>query len=288
VIGSEVYRSRLDGMGKKFSGECSCPAFSDWGFCKHLVATALAANDLRPGELEKTANGLTKICDFLRAKGVEPLVEIIMGLTERDPDLLRNIELAATMATADDQTLFVRLKKAITEAARTHGFIEYREARVWAEQIEHLLDQVASLVAGGRVTLALRLLDYFFTRMDDALNSLDDSDGQGGGVYAKGCEIHLAACRAAKPDPVALARDLFARETDSTWDFFHGASEAYGDILGDVGLAEYRRLANEAWQKIKPLQAGGRQAHDEQFNVRYRLCVTSTAGPYGDTQLYER
>jgi hypothetical protein len=136
--------------------------------------------------------------------------------------------------------------------------------------------------------LALRLLDYFFTRMDDALNSLDDSDGQGGGVYAKGCEIHLAACRAAKPDPVALARDLFARETDSTWDFFHGASEAYGDILGDVGLAEYRRLANEAWQKIKPLQAGGRQAHDEQFNVRYRLCVTSTAGPYGDTQLYER
>jgi uncharacterized Zn finger protein len=40
VIGSEVYRCELVGMGKKFSGECSCPAFSDWGFCKHLVATA--------------------------------------------------------------------------------------------------------------------------------------------------------------------------------------------------------------------------------------------------------
>lgn len=271
VIGSEVYHSQLDDTGKKFSGECSCPAFSDWGFCKHLVATALAANDLQPGELEKTANRLTKIRDFLRAKGVERLVEIIMGLTERDPELLRDIELAATAATADDQTLFVQFKKAITEATRTHGFVEYREARAWAERIENLLDQVASLVAGGRAELALRLLEHFFRRMDDALNSLDDSDGRGGGVYAKGCEIHLAACRTAKRDPVVLARDLFAREVDSAWDFFHGASEAYADILGDVGLSEYRRLANEGWQKIKPLRAGGRQAHDEQSSVRYRL-----------------
>ena len=28
------------------------PAFSDWGFCKHLVATALAANALGPGALQ--------------------------------------------------------------------------------------------------------------------------------------------------------------------------------------------------------------------------------------------
>lgn len=271
VIGSEVYRSQLDGTGKRFSGQCSCPAFSDWGFCKHLVATALAANDLQPGELEKAASRLTKIRDYLRAKGVEPLVEMIMSLTERDSNLLRDIELAATAATADDQMLFVQFKKAFTEATRVRAFVEYREARGWAEKLENLLDQVASLVAGGRAELALQLLEYFFTRMDDALNSVDDSDGRGGGVYAKGCEIHLAACRAAKRDPVALARDLFAREVDSAWDFFHGASEAYADILGDVGLSEYRRLANEAWQKIKPLRAGGRRAYDEQSSALYRL-----------------
>lgn len=271
VIGSEVYRSQLDGTGKKFSGECSCPAFSDWGFCKHLVATALAANYLPPGELEKTAGRLTKIRDFLRAKGVEPLVEMIIGLTERDPELLGDIELAATAATADEPTLFVQFKKAITEATRTHGFVEYREARAWAEKIERVLDQIEALIQSDRADLVLRLLDYFYARMDDALNNTDDSDGRGGGVYARACEIHLAACRAAKPEPVALARELFAREVDSNWDFFHGASEAYADILGDVGLAEYRRLANEAWQEIKPLQAGGRQAHDEQFSARYRL-----------------
>jgi uncharacterized Zn finger protein len=271
VIGSEVYRSQLDGLGKKFSGECSCRAFADWGFCKHLVATALAANDLQPGELEKTAGRLAKIRDFLRAKGVEPLVEMIMNLTERDPELLRDVELAATAATADGQTLFVQFKKAITEATRTHGFVEYREVYAWAEKIERILKQIEALIQSGRADLVLRLLDYFYARMDDALNNMDDSDGQGGGVYAKACEIHLAACRESKPEPVALARELFAREVDSDWDFFHGASETYADVLGDAGLAEYRRLANEAWRTIKPLRAGGRQVHDDQFSARYRL-----------------
>ncbi len=271
VIGSEVYRSELAGAGKKFTGECSCPAFSDWGFCKHLVATALTANELGPEATEQVAGRLERVREHLRAKGVEPLVAMIMGLAERNPSLLKDLELAAATDNADDRTLLAQFKKAITEATRTHGFIEYREARSWAQGIESVLDRLASLIGSGRAELVLRLLDHFFARMDEALNNMDDSDGQGGGVYASACEIHLAACREAKPDPVALARELFAREVDSAWDFFHGASETYSDVLGDAGLAEYRRLASDAWQQIKPLRATGRQAHDDQFSARYAL-----------------
>ena len=54
VIGLEVYRSELKRTGKGFSGECSCPAFSDWGFWKHLVATALA-NELGPEPMKQAA-----------------------------------------------------------------------------------------------------------------------------------------------------------------------------------------------------------------------------------------
>src|SRR5207248_494177 len=160
-----------------------------------------------------------------------------------------------------------------TEATRTHGFIEYRPARDWAQGVESMLDRIEPLMESGRAELALRLLDYFFARMDDALQSMDDSDGQGGAVYARGCEIHLTACRAAKPDPVALARDLFAREVDSEWDFFNGASEMYADVLGEAGLAEYRRLASEAWQEIKPLRAREQRTGDEQFGARLRLAA---------------
>jgi uncharacterized Zn finger protein len=278
VIGSEVYRCELEGAGKKFSGKCSCPAFSDWGFCKHLVATALATNELEPGALEEAAGRFARIRDHLRAKGVEPLVEMIMGLAERDPTLLSELELAAAAATADDETLFSQFKKAITEATRTHGFIEYRDAPAWAEKVESILDRIANLIGSGRAQLVLRLLDHFFARMDGALNAMDDSDGQGGSLYAKACDIHLAACREAKPDPVALARGLFAREVDSGWDFFHGASETYQEMLGAAGLAEYRRLASEAWQEVKPLRPGA--LRDDQFGRRY--CLESILASFAE------
>ena len=271
VSGSEVYRALLERSGKAFDGECSCPAFSDWGFCKHLVATALTINDLEPGAVEQSEDRLSRIRNHLRAKGIEPLVEMIMTIAERDPVLRGDLELAATAATADDESLFRQFKKAITEATRTHGYVEYRQAAAWADKILRVLDRIENLIEAGRAKLVLRLIDYFFARMDDAFESVDDSDGDGGAVYARGCEIHLAACRAAKPEPVALARELFAREVNSDWHFFRGASEAYADTLGDAGQREYRRLASEAWQKLKPLRPGGRQTRDDESSNRYQL-----------------
>lgn len=271
VVGSEIYRTELNGAGSKFSGHCSCPAFSDWGFCKHLVATALAANDIEPGALEHAANRLPRIRDHLRSKSVGKLVDIIMELVEREPALLKDLELAATTDVGDDKALFTLFKKAITEATRTHGFVEYREARGWTQGIERVLDRIEGLIEQGRAELVLQLLDHFFVRMDDALLNMDDSDGHGGGVYARACEVHRAACGKAKPDPVRLARELFAREVDSDWDFFHAASAIYGEVLGEAGLTEYRRLAAEAWKQIKPLRADARRADDDQSSLRHRL-----------------
>jgi hypothetical protein len=222
VVGSEVYRCELIGTGKKFSGTCSCPAFSDWGFCKHLVATALTANSLGSEALEQTSNRFAKIREYLRARGIEGLVEMVVGLAERDPALLKELELSAVAAVADDKTLLGQFKKAIAEATRTHRDVEYRKMRDWVQGIDRVLDRLAGLIENGRAALVLQLLDHFFARMDDALGDIDDSDGGGGNLYAKACEIHLAACRQAKPDPVALARALFAREVDSEWDFFTG------------------------------------------------------------------
>lgn len=40
VAGTEDYRTELSGRGANIEGQCSCRAFADWGFCKHMVATA--------------------------------------------------------------------------------------------------------------------------------------------------------------------------------------------------------------------------------------------------------
>lgn len=251
VAGTEIYRCELTGSGERFSGDCNCQAFVDRGFCKHLTAVALAVNNLEPGALEQASNRLGKIRDHLRAKGIDRLVEMVLELAERDGKLLGELELSATLDTADDGALSGQFKKAITDAIRVRGYIEYSDMRDWARQIDGVLDRISVLLEGGRTLLVLQLLEHFFARMDEALPKVDDSDGGGAACYARACRIHVTACEQARPDPIELARALFAREVNSDWDFFFGASDTYADALGAAGLAEYRRLASEAWQKVK-------------------------------------
>ena len=84
-------------------------------------------------------------------------------------------------------------------------------------------------------------------RIERAAESVDDSDGHCGALLERARDIHLAAARAARPEPLQLARDLFAREMEQDSDAFDGAAALYADALGTEGLAEYRRLAAAAW-----------------------------------------
>jgi len=271
VIGSEIYRTELKGAGKRFSGACSCPAFSDHGFCKHMVATALAANHVAPDELKKIGSRFARIRDYLRAQGVDALVKRLMALAERDAAVLQDIELAAVAAGDDDASVLARFRGAIADAISTRDYIEYGEVGEWAAGIEVVLDRVEGLVGQGKAALALPLLDEFFDDMEEALGHVDDSNGEIGALVARAAEIHLAACRTTKPDPVELAQNLYDREAGSDWDFFHGASETYADVLGKAGLAEYRRLAEAAWGKIKPLHAGRGGDDEDRYGLRFRL-----------------
>jgi hypothetical protein len=267
VSGSVDYRAVLTGSGARIGGECSCPAFEDFGFCKHLVATALTANDSDPAPGD---GALDRIRRHLRAKDTESLVALIMDLAERDDLLFRRLEMEAATAADDDKTVLSRLRKAITDATRTGGFVHYREAAAWADGVEAVFDHIAGLVSAGRAALALCLIDHALARIEKAVGEIDDSDGHCTFLLNQTRDIHLAACRAARPEPVALARDLFAREVEGEWDTFDGAVELYADILGESGLAEYRRLATEAWAKIPPLMAG-RRTDDDFSSDRRRL-----------------
>ncbi|WP_456719316.1 MULTISPECIES: SWIM zinc finger family protein [unclassified Bradyrhizobium] len=257
VVGTDVYRCEVKGQGRTISGNCTCRAYGDWGSCKHMAATALAANSLEPAAVEHVSSRLGKIRNHLRAKSVENLVEMVLKLAEKDTKLFEQLGLSAELDTGDETTLLAGFKKAITGATRVRGYIEYRDMRDWTRSIDGVLDHISGLLEGGRASLVLELLDHFFARMDDALTKVDDSDGGGGACYVRACEIHVSACEKSGPDPIELARTLFVREVDSDSDFFFGASETYADILGEAGLAEYRRLATMAWRKVKSRRGRG-------------------------------
>jgi uncharacterized Zn finger protein len=270
VAGTDDYRTELTGRGKTIDGNCTCPAFEGDGFCKHLVATALAANAAGGDSEAEGADALSRIREHLRQKGVDALVETIVDLAERDPALWRKLDMAAASVQADAKTLETRFRRAIDDATRARGFVDYGEAAGWAAGVEEALDALAEVATGDRRELALRLAAHAIGRIERVIGSVDDSGGHCGALLKRARDIHLLGCRAAKPDPVELARDLFARETGGAYDTFHLAAQLYADVLGEKGLAEYRRLATEAWTELPP-RAGKGRAGDEFSSDRFHL-----------------
>lgn len=267
VAGSEDYRTELTGRGKDIDGACSCPAFEDWGFCKHMVATALAANAAGVDAEATGAGTLARIRDHLKRKGIDVLVDMVMEMAERDWALFRKLELATIALDTDDKALEARLRKAIDGVARTRGFVDYGEAGGWATAVDEALDVLADLASGKHAGLTLKLAEHAIDQIEQAIGNIDDSDGHCGGLLERARDIHVSAACAARRDPIALAGDLFAREMADEYDTFYGAASLYAEPLGEAGLEEYRRLAAEAWKKLPPRKAGHER---DEFSDDYR------------------
>lgn len=253
VTGSEHYRIVLTRRGKEIGGECSCPAFRDRGFCKHMVATALAANEVADDERGKGSSVLDRIRAHLKQKGVDALVEMVVELAERDTALLRKLDIAATgSSNRDVKRLEKQLRRAIDVATRTGGSARYDDTHDWADNVGTALDAVSQLVEGRHAALAMDLALHAIDCIEDAIDDIGDSDGESYALLEQAGDIHLAACLAARPDPVVLARDLFARQLHGQHGTFYRAVVRYDEALGEAGLAEYRQLALEAWEKLPP------------------------------------
>jgi uncharacterized Zn finger protein len=249
VTGTEDYRTVLVGAGAKIGGECSCPAFEEWGICKHMVAVALAANAAGNRAETNGPDALSRIRDHLKKRGVDALVEIIVDLAERDLGLFHKLDMAATVDHADDKTLEARMRKLIDKVTRTGNNLDYLEVPAWAADVGSSLDNIEALVSSGRAGLAFNLVERAIDRIGLAIEDIDDSDGDCTALLHRARDIHLAAARVITPEPVELARDLFAREMNGEYATFDDAAALYADVLGEQGLAEYRRLAFKAWQE---------------------------------------
>jgi uncharacterized Zn finger protein len=258
VTGTEDYRVNLLGKGETIKGECDCPAFDDYGFCKHMVATAIAANEIGHGPEREAAGALARIRAHLAGKPNAALIAMIVELAERDRALFRKLEIASAADGADDKTLALSLNKAIDQATATRGYVEYAEAGGWAGGVDEALDALDALDS-THDHLLLKLTERAIDRIESAIESVDDSNGECSVLLERARDLHIRAARGARPDPVALARDLFERETGDGYGTFDDAAWLYAEVLGEAGLAEYRRLATEAWEKLPPLTGRDRE-----------------------------
>lgn len=222
VAGSERYVTQLRASGSRVTAACTCPVGMSGAFCKHAVAV-----------------GLTLL--------VEEGTDIATSTTsERRPRRAARGRSSSATPRRRPVTDVASAKAQLQSTMRLSGHLDWPQTTRWVDRALVAIDAIESLVA-TEPDAAITLCEYVLKRCDAAYGRVDDSGGELSMLMARAEAIHLDACTAAQPDPVALARRLYKVETTAGLDLFADSYERYAAVLGEAGAAEYRRLANAEW-----------------------------------------
>ena len=279
VRGSSVYRVRLWVEDEEPSYECSCPMGDGGAFCKHLVAVALVATGRTaiPADEEPPVD----LREYLSALDQGKLVDLLLERAKDDELFEARLRMDAARAEPGPIST-TAFRQAIDQAFVTHDYVDYRDMYDYASNVHAVVDTLRDLLADEHAEAVIELTEHALDRAEDAVGYVDDSDGYLGGIAEDLQSLHLEACEAARPDPVELAGRLFDRERHAgDLEMFYGAAGTYADVLGEAGLAEYRRLAQAEWDALPPLAPGDDRTWDHD---RYRITniMESLADVTGD------
>ncbi|HTN72254.1 MAG TPA: SWIM zinc finger family protein [Methylomirabilota bacterium] len=273
VRGTYAYRVKLWIEKRALGYSCTCPVGADGEFCKHCVAvglTWLENRELKTPEKSKSVPGVTidDVRAHLLGQDKRALVDMLVEHAMEDDRLRQRLSMKAAKKSSKalDLTTFQR---AIDDAVEPDGFVDYRSAYQYASGIGEVIDSVEDLLKEGFAREVVEVTEHALEAVEEAMGSVDDSDGEMGTILERLQDLHHRACKKAKPDPDALARRLFDWEMHTDYDTFYGAAETYASILGETGLAVYRTLAEAEWAKV-PVLGPGRD-DPEKYGKRFRI-----------------
>ena len=278
VAGTRNYKVRLSFKNSQLKGLCNCPMGDMGVFCKHCVAVGLAYMDgvnsdknvssTNKIKTSEPAITLENVREYLSRKQTDELVEIITDQLIENDSLRERLMMEVAYFSQKEPDVSA-LKKTITKVTKTRGFVEYHRVYDFIKKIDNVLDLVEKLLDTGFAKEVIELSEHALKHVEKAMGEMDDSDGYIGGILERLQILHHDACAKNKPDPKELARRLFEWELTTAWDTFYHAVETYTDVLGEEGLAVYRKLAEAEWAKLPPLKPG--QISLSYRSNRYRL-----------------
>ncbi|MCC6575128.1 MAG: SWIM zinc finger family protein [Planctomycetes bacterium] len=249
VKGGETYTVAAWVEDDDLAYQCSCPVGVEGGFCKHLVAACLAWKSRNSGGDTKSTETIQQ---WLNKQPVAWLAETVLGQAMKDQRLFNRIHLAATRS--HQPKALPDLRAEIDRATATRGFVDFDDSRGFVDGIHAVLgsfEDAIAMNAAGVMDLCVHALQ----RVKQAVEHVDDSDGELNGVIERIEMIHHRASEVAKPDPMKLAATLLELELHSEYGEFIDAAAKYADVLGEAGDDEYCRLARQEWARVPTLDA---------------------------------
>jgi uncharacterized Zn finger protein len=257
VVGTEPYRVVLR-LGDPLQWSCSCPMGRDGAFCKHCVATALAAIGA-----DRARSEGDEIAAYVAALDRAALEALVVEEAARDAHLRDRLRLRAAAAGAD----LAALRRAIDNAIEPGDFVQYAEALAWAEDVEAAIEPLERLVE-TEAEAVIGLCEHALDALEDAAGAIDDSDGHIAPLAERIERLHLRACERARPDPEALAEKLLRRQLEAEIQPALDPLDDYAKVLGERGVTRYEELAAEEWAVIPRVGPGEDSGYGRNFRVR--------------------
>jgi uncharacterized Zn finger protein len=282
VKGTRRYRVRLGaGTDGELEFECDCPVGDDGEFCKHAVAVALSWLENAGEEVFRpTAQATSKprkkrktneeqIREYLGTLSENALREWLIGAADRDRGIRDKLLFSAKAKAATGAS---SLESVVRQVTRTSGFVDWRHAGEYAGRLADLAQMLDQRIADGDPKL-VEIIEQAIAQAEDTLGHIDDSDGSVMPMIMELRDVHMRACNALSPEPVALAERLFRFQTTGDWDTFHSVLPAYQQALGQFGVRRYRELVETAWKRLPALGPETPRAHFDvnRFHVEHAM-----------------
>ena len=221
------------------TGACTCPRFSDRGFCEHMVAVGLAV-------LDDVRNGAVVPAPPSGAFAAPP------APADSGPAPRGGRARTATPDPGAVKGLGAELLRSARSLTVVRRFLRPGEAARYARSIERFLDGLEPFPAdrGGPDGAAPALL-HIATRLRAQLEThIDDSGGNVTRACQRAIDLYARACREGRPNGVRLGRRLAK---------FRLASPGWPDValndflpaLGGKGVAAYRRVVDAAAEQAE-------------------------------------
>lgn len=253
VQGTHPYQVELrSDAAARLVCRCTCPHAADGYFCKHGVALGLAwlaEKSAPPGK--KKSDPWQGIEAYLGAQTPQTLIALLLEVAQRDDRLYQSLRLKAQKAGAGANVAPI-FRQAIADATHIRDFLDWEDTRDFTDTLEQLADSLVELLKPDTAATLIELAEYAIEQIEESLEQVDDSDGEAGDVVVRLGELHLQACRMARPDPVALAERLFELPFTLAFGLCSFDPLTYREVLGAQGLRRYRELAEAEWARLKP------------------------------------
>ncbi|MGV0741039.1 SWIM zinc finger family protein [Mycolicibacterium sp. XJ870] len=252
IQAKNVYTVELDWSGPLPDGVCTCPHNADGNFCKHLVATGLAAIDSGRVSVDDAPGGTADAAlqAVVRAMDVDELRELVMTLAQRDGEVRRMLEMRAATVSGDDAQARAEFEEYVLNTLAFRGFVDYRRSFEVAEAASDMLDELESHLDAGAAEIVRPALVLALTELRDIIGQVDDSDGWIAEQCERAADLYARACRLGEPDRVALAKWLVKFRADSPGWPNVGLAD-FVDAFDEKALATYRRAVAALDRKLK-------------------------------------